>query len=168
MRTSSAQSASATEGQGVTVLFLEAPEALHGLATQLRAPHRPAPRETLSLQEKMHLALSCDREMRFALLRDPNKQLHPMVMKNPRIGLDEVAWAARSSTLNPDALKLIAEHPEWGQNASIAAALVRNATTPVPVALKLLARLPAAELRAIAKSQGRPQLVQAAKRLVTR
>jgi hypothetical protein len=89
-------------------------------------------------------------------------------MKNPRIGLEEVLWAAKLTTLNPEALKVIAEHPEWGQNPGVAAALVRNPKTPVPVALKLMPRLPVSELRALARSQGRPQIVQAAKkRLLT-
>ena len=70
-------------------------------------------RETLTLPDKMRLAITGDREVRFALLRDPNKQLHPMVLKNPRIGIDEVLWAAKLNAINPDALKVIAEHPEW-------------------------------------------------------
>jgi hypothetical protein len=34
------------------------------------------------------------------------------------------------------------------------------------VAVKLVPRLPVAELKAIAKSQGRPQIVQAAKKIL--
>jgi hypothetical protein len=157
-----ARLAAATPGVGVMVLFQTDPAALHALATRLSGG--PKKKEALSLQEKMALAMSCDRELRFQLLRDPNKQLHTLVMKNPRIGLEEVQWAAKLTTLNPEALKLIAEHPEWGKNPNIAAALVRNPRTPVPIALKLVPRLPVSELRAIARSQGRPQIVQAAKK----
>ncbi|HZX94885.1 MAG TPA: hypothetical protein VFE90_10240 [Myxococcales bacterium] len=147
--------------QGVMVLLPDA-AALDALASRLRSP---APRrEVLTLQDKMQLASSGDRELRLQLLRDPNKQLHPLVLRNPRIGLEEVQWAARLTTLNPDALKYIGEHPEWGQNAAVAAALVRNPKTPLPVALKLVPRLPVGEVRALAKSQVRPQIVQAAKK----
>src|SRR5207237_8431048 len=90
--------------------------------------------------------------------------LHALVRRDPRIGLDEVAWAAKLPNLNPDALKVIADHPEWGQNATIAAAVVRNPKTPVPVAVKLMPRLPVAEVRVLARSQGRAQIVQAAKK----
>jgi hypothetical protein len=159
-----ARLASATPGQGVTVLFLQEPKALFALAERLKAPKKG--RETLTIQEKMALALSGDREVRFQLLRDPNKQLHPLVLRNPRIGLEEVHWAAKLTTLNPEALKLIADHPEWGQSATVAAALVRNPKTPIPVALKLMPRLAHTELKAIAKSQGRPQIVQAAKKIL--
>jgi hypothetical protein len=135
-------------------------------ATATRTAAAIRQRETLTLPDKMRLAMSGDREVRFALLRDPSKQLHPMVLKNPRIGLDEVLWAAKLNSINPDALKVIAEHPEWSRNATIAAAVVRNPKTPVPVALKLMPRLQLSDVRMIAKSQGRPQIVQAARKIV--
>jgi len=158
----SAQLAGATPGHGVMVLLPDA-KPLDALAARLRGrPQRQ--REELSLQEKMQIASSCDRDLRMQLLRDPNKQLHPLVLRNPRIGVEEVQWAARLTTLNPEALKVIAEHPEWGQNASIATALVRNPKTPLQAALKLLRRLPTTELRVLAKSQVRLQIVAAAKK----
>jgi hypothetical protein len=120
------------------------------------------------MSEKLDLALHGDREQRMQALRDPNKQLHSIALKNPRIGLEEVGWAAKQTTLNPDALKAIADHPEWGQNPTIATALVRNPKTPVPVALRMLQRVPYAELKAIAKSTGRPQVVQGARKLLVR
>ena len=161
-----ARLAAATPGQGVVVIFPQAPAPLAALAARLRAPERAATprREPLTLVEKMQRASTCDREERFQLLRDPNKQLHPLVLRNLRIAIDEVVWAARLPSLNPDALKLIAEHPEWSQNPTVATALVRNPKTPVPVAVKLIPRLPVSELRAIAKSQGRPPIVSAAKK----
>jgi len=180
-----AKLASVTPGLGVTVIFLSQPLPLLELARRLRAPEAaPEPEDEAAdgssapagepkpmhqgptYPERMRTAASGDREQRMHLLRDPNKQLHAMVLKNPRIGLEEVLFAARLGTLAPEALKQIAEHPEWGQNPSVALALVRNPKTPIPVALKLLPRLPAAELRAIAKSQGRAQIVQAARRQV--
>ena len=150
-----------------SVTDTEPPPPLPGVASAME-PRRAGvgPREVLTLPDKMRLAMTGDRETRFAMLRDPSKQLHAMVLKNPRIGLDEVQWAAKLTTLNPDALKLIADHPEWGHAPAIAAALVRNPKTPIPSAIKLIARLPAGEVRALAKSQCRPQIVQAARRLV--
>src|SRR5207248_2721159 len=150
-----ARLASAAPGLGVTVLFLEEPKALLALAAKLKVSRKA--RDVMPLPEKIALAMSCDRELCFQLLRDPNKQLHPLVLRNPRIGLEEVQWAARLTTLNPEALKIIADHPEWGQNASIAAALVRNPKTPIPVALKLVPKLSSSDLKVLAKSQGRPQ-----------
>jgi hypothetical protein len=186
-----AQIAAAIPGVGVAVMFPGGPPApLVALAERLRAPAEQAPAEeeaepgadeppapshnplmsarlaALTVTEKMQLALSGDREARAYLLRDTNKALHVYVLRNPRLGLDEVIYAAKMSSLSPEALKLIAEHREWGVNTTVCTALARNPRTPVPLVLKLLPRVPMQELRVIAKGQGRAPIVQAARKLV--
>jgi hypothetical protein len=120
--------------------------------------------KALTVAEKIALALSCDRETRFALLRDHNKTLHVFVLRNPRLGLDEVQAAAKLASLSPDALKLIAEHREWGNNPTICTSLVRNPKLLMPLALRVLDRVPMSEVRAIAKGGARDQLVNAARK----
>ena len=168
--------ASVAPGTGVSVIFLAEPLALIALAARLRdsAIGEPALEEAqdpieldrLSLPERIRLAQSAERPMRMKLLREPSKLLHLYVLKNPRITLEEVQWAARQPTLAPDALKLIGEHAEWAHNPVVATALVRNPRYPIPMALRLLSRVPAAELHSIAKGNGRPPVVQAARKLV--
>jgi hypothetical protein len=187
-----AQLAAAVPGVGVAVMFPGgAPAPLVALVERLRAPPAQAPAEeeeveasadeppapahnplmsarlaAMTVTEKMQLALSGDREARAYLLRDTNKALHVYVLRNPRLGLDEVIYAAKMSTLSVDALKLIAEHREWGVNSSVCTALARNPRTPVPLVLKLLPRIPIQEIRVIAKGQGRAPIVQAARKIV--
>lgn len=120
----------------------------------------------MTVAQKMQLGLSGDREARAYLLRDTNKALHIYVLRNPRLGLDEVLYAAKQRTLSADALKYIAEHREWGVNTQVCTALVRNPRMPLPLVFKLLPRVPVAELRAIAKGTGRLQVVQAARKLL--
>ena len=88
------------------------------------------------------------------------------MLKNPRIGVDEVIFAAKQPTTSPDALKIIYENREWSGNATVCIALVRNPKTPTPVALRLLDRLPLTEIRALAKGGARDQIVHAARRKV--
>jgi hypothetical protein len=182
--------AAAVPGVGVAVVFEGMPPALGSLAARLRSPAPEAASEQemegeedaarrgplgtvaerlqrLTVAQKISQALSGDREVRTALLRDVNKSLHASVLRNPRIGLDEVQWAAKLTTLSPDALKLIAEHKEWGANGTVCTALVRNPRTPLPLALRLLDRVPVAEVRAIAKGGARDALVHAARKKVT-
>jgi len=184
-----ARIAAIVPGVGVAVMFPSPPTALQALAERLggepgaaEEPGAPsveedsdasAPRGTVSerlkalnVAQKMALALSGDRETRFALMRDTNKVLHLYVLRNPRIGLDEVQYAAKLTGLSPDALKFIAEHREWGANATVCTALVRNPKTPLPIALRLLPKLPLTEVRAIAKGGARDQIVQAARKRV--
>lgn len=177
-----ARVASVVPGHGTAVLFDGVPEALARAAERLRgaptgsaaSPPVAGPTPTaaerirrLSVPEKVALALAGDREERFALLRDPNKTVHLYVLKNPRIGLDEVQYAAKNPALSPDALKHMADHREWGADQAVRLALVRNARTPTSVALRLLPLLPEREIRVFAKGNGRPEIVQAARRLVT-
>jgi hypothetical protein len=169
--------AAVAAGVGVAVVFQGVPAALSELAGVLRAPVEPAADEAprgaladrikaMSVQQKMQAALSGGREERLALIRDPAKAAHVFVLKNPRIGIDEVLYAAKSPNLAPDAIKLIAEHKEWSVNAAICTALARNPKTPVPTALRLLDRVPTSELRAIAKGGARDQIVHAARKKV--
>jgi hypothetical protein len=169
--------AAVVPGVGVAVILEGIPAPLTALAERLRSPAEPAEDEALrgaltdriramSVPQKMQLALSGGREERLALIRDPTKVAHVFVLKNPRIGIDEVQYAARSANLSPDAIMLIAEHKEWSGNSTICTALVRNPKTPVPIALKLLDRVPMSELRAIAKGGARDQIVHAARKKV--
>lgn len=118
----------------------------------------------MTVNEKMQLALTGTRDERAALLRDTNKSLHLFVFKNPRIGLDEVQAAAKSPMVSPDALKMIAEHREWGGNPTVAASLVRNPKTPMPLAMRMLDKVPMSDLKQIAKGGARDQLVNAARK----
>ena len=170
-----------TPGIGVAVVFLAPPAALDELAARLREPE-PEPEAgegdgvqqnsarqllaQLSPSQKMSLALKAGRAERHHLLRDNNKALHAYVLRNPHLGLDEVQAAAKLNSLSPEALKAIGDHPEWGQNSVICAALVRNPKTPMAIALRLLPRVPLNDLRAIAKGAGRQQIVLAARKLL--
>ncbi|MCK6550308.1 hypothetical protein L6R52_31015, partial [Myxococcota bacterium] len=120
----------------------------------------------LTVSQKMQAAMSGGRDIRLQILRDNLKTLHVYALKNPRIGVDEVQWAAKQPSLSPDALKLISEHPIWGTNAQICSAIVQNPRSPIPIALKLLPRIPMSDLKQIAKGRGRAQIVQAARKIV--
>lgn len=171
-----AKVAAVVPGHGVAVLFDKPPQELAALAQKLRAPAEPdesAPEagsiverlRAMSMPQKTQLALSGNRDERLALFRDQaSKPAHLFVLKNPRIGLDEVQYAAKLSSLSPDALKYIAEHRDWGANAGICTALVRNPKTPIPLALRALEKVPVNEIRAIAKGGAREQLVHAARK----
>jgi len=172
--------AAVVPGVGVAVIFPDR-AALDDLAERLdheppggaASAAAPAPGtlgarlHAMTVAEKMQLGLSGDRDTRAHLLRDTNKVLHIYVLRNPRIGLDEVQYAAKLSTLSPDALKFIAEHKEWGFNPTVCAALARNPRTPIPMVLRILPRVPAQELRALAKGGGRMPIVQAARKLLS-
>jgi hypothetical protein len=103
--------------------------------------------------EKIQIALHGTRDERGAILRDPTaRPLHGYVLRNPQLGLDEVVMVAGMRTISPEVLKMIAERREWVQRSDVAAALLRNPKTPVPLALKVIPFVSQTELRQLAKT----------------
>lgn len=121
----------------------------------------------MSMEDKINMALSGSREERMALALDGNKAIHHYLLKNARISLDEIAFIARLPTMNPDVLGKIAENPSYVQNLTVLKNLVYNPKTPVPIAIKLLDRMPRSEVLHLSKRMSMNQrLVQAAKKKI--
>lgn len=121
----------------------------------------------MSVRERMNLARNGSRTERSILIKDPNKTVHVFLVQNKRITLDEIRYMAGYRQAAPDALKMIAENRNWMQSSGIVSALVRNPKTPSSVAVRLLDKLPRADLARIAKTGGAQRaVVEAAKRKV--
>lgn len=121
----------------------------------------------LTRVEKLLLAPKAERSERAVLLQDKDPQVVYVLLKNPRISTEEVLRIARSPLITAATVELIAKTTIWASNSEIRAALVHNARTPTPLALKLLPTLPEPEIRQIAKSNAVSQaLKQAALRIV--
>jgi hypothetical protein len=117
--------------------------------------------------EKIQIALHGSRDERMLILRDLNRTLHPYVLKNPNLQLDEVVGIAKMTTVGPELLKSIADRRDWAQKPEVAVALVKNPKTPVGIAVKLLDHVSPAELRQIVKhSSVAEPIVKAARKKV--
>ncbi len=119
---------------------------------------------TMSVNQKMQLAMKGDRAARALLLKDPNKNIQSFIIQNPRITLDEVKYLAGFRQANADVLNAIAAHRDWTQNPGVVAALVRNPKTPGPTAVRMMEKLPMTEIRRLAKANDSPPAVMAAAR----
>jgi hypothetical protein len=123
--------------------------------------------EKMTVNEKRRTALHGSREERLLLIRDRNKTIHPFVLKNPSITLDEIDMIAKMPSVNPECLRMIAGNRDWIRSTSICRSLVRNPKTPMPDALKLMNKLPKSDLRAFAKSGNvRTAIQQAARKKI--
>ena len=144
---------------------VDGPAPTHELAT---AAPRPAPaRAAADTAAKIQLALHGNRDDRARVLRDLNKMLHPYVLRNPNVGIDEVLAMAKMASVSPELLKQISERKEWAQRPDIAIALVRNPKLPTPMAIRLLDYVSPLELRQLAKdTRTRPAVQQAARKKV--
>lgn len=124
--------------------------------------------EEMTVNQKRSNALHGRKQMRMLLIRDRNKTIHPFVIKNPAITLDEVEQIAKMPSVNPDVLRTIAKSREWTRSTTVCRNLVRNPKTPMKEALMLLVKLPMSDLRAMAKSGNvRTAIQQAARKKVS-
>ncbi len=143
----------------------EGPPPTHELAPA--TPRTPPPRATADTAAKIQLALHGNRDDRARVLRDLNKMLHPYVLRNPGLGLDEVIAIVKMTTVSPELLRQIGERKEWAQRPEVAIALVRNPKVPTPMAVRLLDYVSPVELRQLAKdTRTRPAVQQAARKKV--
>jgi hypothetical protein len=118
----------------------------------------------MTANEKRQAAIHGRREVRLLLMKDRNKTVHPFVVKNPAITLDEIEQFAKMPSVNPDALRMMAGNREWIRSIGVCRALVRNPKTPLREALALLEKLPISDVRALAKSENVRAPIQRAAR----
>jgi hypothetical protein len=118
----------------------------------------------LSQMEKLLLAVKADRSDRALLLQDNDPRVLLSLLRNPRITVDEVARAAKSSFLTYQVADVIIGAAQWMANLDVRLALIHNPKTPPAFALRILPTLPEAEVRTIARSGTNMALKQAAVR----
>ncbi|HET9987902.1 MAG TPA: hypothetical protein VFQ65_05265 [Kofleriaceae bacterium] len=130
-------------------------------------PQGPAPADKLTHAAKIQLALHGTRDQRNAILRDTNRTLHPYVLKNPQITVEDVLAIVKNAQSSPELLKQVAERREWLQRPQVALGLARNPKSPPEVAVRALDYVPIDAVRQIAKGSGvLPHVAQAARKKV--
>jgi hypothetical protein len=127
----------------------------------------PTSVESATNAEKIQLALHGNRDQRNAILRDPNRTLHPYVLKNPQISVEDILAIAKNAQMSSELLKQISDRKDWFQRPQVALALARNPKTPADIAIRALDHCPADAVRLMAKGTGvLPLVAQAARKKV--
>ena len=124
--------------------------------------------ETRTNARQIHLAMHGTRDERMAILRDKNRNLHMLVLRNPKLNAEDVALIAQNPRMAPELLKQIADRKEWFQRPAIALALCRNPKTPPDIAIRALDHVSLETQRQIAKGVGGalPHVVAAARKKI--
>ncbi len=123
--------------------------------------------QTLSVGERLQLALKGGREIRSILVKDTNKQVMLSVLDNQKITESEVEMIARSRSMPEEALRTISKNREWMKNYAIIYALATNPKTPPGIGVTLISTLKVKDLILLDKNKNIPELVRsAAKRLL--
>lgn len=106
----------------------------------------------LSQAQRIRLARHGDRPSRALVLRSQDKTLHAFLLKNPKIGADEVAHMAQLVNLDPNLLRQIATSPEWVRHSQVARNLVSHPKLPLPIVQKVVPSLSLDEMRRLTRT----------------
>jgi hypothetical protein len=122
---------------------------------------------TMTVSEKVKLALRGNKDARTILVRDASKMIRRFVLQNPRIGDGEIVAICRNRSADDELLRMISAKREWMRNYQVRLALATNPKTPLPIAIRQVMTLGERDLQQLAKSRNVPQAVAVqARRLV--
>jgi len=98
---------------------------------------------------KIMLALKADREERLALANDPDPQVVQFLLKNAKLGLDEIRAISARPTLSHQHVVTIAGNPTWFNDERVRLNLARNPRLPELLVNQVLESLSVAQLRIV-------------------
>ncbi len=124
---------------------------------------------TLSVSDKVKLALLGRREERSLLIRDSNKLVSTSVLSSPKLTDSEIEIFAQLRNVSHEVLRIIGTNKELTKNYRVVYYLVRNPKAPVEVTMPLLNRLTSMDLKLLQIEKSVPESVRAqAKRIIGR
>jgi hypothetical protein len=129
----------------------------------------PAPKEedaqstlqriaSMTVAQRIGVAMKGSREERAILIRDPNKIVAVAVLSSPKMSETEIESVAKMASLSEEILRIIANNRAWTKRVIVA--LARNPKTPVAISMNLLARLTERDLRAISQDKNVPEVLR--------
>ena len=119
---------------------------------------------SMSVMEKMKVAMRGTREERTVLIRDPNRLVAAAVLSSPKLTENEVEGIARMANVGEEVLRVIGTSRAWIKNYTVVAGLVRNPKTPVAISLHLMHRLTDRDVKMLTTDRNIPEPLRAAAR----
>ncbi len=151
-------------------------EQVFGLQTELPPdnlileglPIDPQERETailnrlgsLTVRQKIQLALMGTREIRSVLVRDTNKEVSRSVLQSPKLSVSEIEGFAAMRNCTEEILRLIGSSKAWTKSYGVVHNLVRNPKTPPLISQRLMIRLLSKDLKLLSRDRGLPEAVR--------
>ncbi len=108
---------------------------------------------SMSVAQKVRLALVGDATARKLLVRDPKKMVASAVLKSPRLTEGEVRNFATNKSLGDEIIKEIARNKKWTRDYAVRKALIMNPKTPLSIAMTLLRTLSLRDIGVVSKSR---------------
>ena len=144
--------------------LLEVDDGLPGDGADAAAAPATPPVSTLTVMQKMKLAMRGTREQRTLLIRDPNRLVASAVLSSPKLTENEVEGFARMANVSEEVLRVIGSNRTWIKNYGVASNLVRNPKTPIALSLQLLNRLTERDVKMLTTDRNVPEPLRIAAR----
>ena len=128
--------------------LLETPTDLAEVPDEAADPERKS-LSSLSVLERMKLAMKGTREQRAALVRDSNKLVSAAVLSSPKVNEAEIETFTKMGNVSEDVLRVIGQNRAWTKNYGVILGLCRHPKTPPAIAMSFVQRLNERDLKAI-------------------
>lgn len=115
---------------------------------------------SMTVAQRIGLAMKGSREERAILIRDPNKIVAVAVLSSPKMTESEIESVAKMASISEEVLRIVANNRAWTKRYGVIVALARNPKTPVAISMNLLARLAERDLRAISQDKNVPEVLR--------
>jgi hypothetical protein len=125
---------------------------------------RPQPLSSMTVMQKMKIAMRGTREARAALIRDPNRLVSTAVLSSPKLTENEIEGFARMANVSEDVLRQIGSNRAWVKSYAVAANLVKNPKTPLAMSMHLLQRLNDRDVKMLTIDRNVPEPLRIAAR----
>jgi hypothetical protein len=152
-----AAAAPLSEGDAPLVDTAPAPEPAAESEDQQSTLQRIA---SMTVAQRVGLAMKGSREERAILIRDPNKLVGVAVLSSPKMTETEIESIAKMASISDELLRIIANTRGWMKRYGVIVALARNPKTPVAISMNLLARLTERDLRSISSDRNVPEILR--------
>lgn len=116
--------------------------------------------QSLTIAQRMSLAMKGSREERSILIRDPNKLVSTAVLSSPKLTESEVESIAKMANVSEEILRIVAGNRAWIKNYNVMLALVRNPKSPVALAMNLMSRLNDKDLRQLSTNRNVAEILR--------
>jgi hypothetical protein len=139
---------------------IDAPGARDEEAEQKRKASVTQKIASLTVAQRMGLAMKGSREERSILIRDPNKLVSTAVLSSPKLTESEVEAIAKMANVSEEILRIVASNRAWVKNYNVMLALVRNPKSPVALAMNLMSRLNDKDLRQLSTNRNVAEILR--------
>ena len=138
-------------------------------ALETAGPRKKRLLSTLTVMERIKVAMQGTREQRAVLVRDANRLVAAAVLSSPKLTESEIEAFARATNVSDEVLRVIGTNRSWVKSNAVAGALVKNPKTPPAISLPLVSRLTERELKMLVVDRNVPEglRLQARKLLAT-